>query len=184
MRWTVAALCVLLLAGCGSGSSKISAGEAKNFVLKPTDLPSGFDAFAEGPTATLDVQGTTRSNLQRFGREGGWVERLRRSDPAMIVVSTVDVFHDAKGAQADLSAYGDQFAQMRSNGLAQRVVPSQIGGGAIAAELLAPGGQKGFAVVWVSRNASASVTAIGPARLRLVDVVALARKQQGKLDRG
>jgi hypothetical protein len=183
VRWTVAALCAFLLAGCGHGSSSLSTAAAKKLVLAPRDLPPGFSVFAEGPTASLDVQGTTRSNLERFGREGGWVERLRRSAPALIVVSTVDVFHDAKGAHSDLSAYGDQFARQRENGLAKRVVPPQVGDGAIAAELLAPGGQKGFAVVWVSRNASASVTAIGP-MLHLADVVAFARKQQSKLERG
>jgi hypothetical protein len=177
-------VCVLLLAGCGSNPSRISPGEVKNLVLRPADLPSGFEAFGEGPTATLDVQGTTRSNLQRFGREGGWVERLRRSSPAWIVVSTVDVFHDPKGAQADLTAYGDEFARQRENGLARRVAPPQVGDGAIGADIVAPGGQKEFVVAWVSRNATASVTAIGPSTLRLADVVALVRRQQAKLARG
>lgn len=161
----------------------LSSADAKKLVLKAEDLP-GYSAFAEGPTATLDVQGTTRSSLQRFGREGGWVERLRRSSPALVVVSTVDVFRDRKGAQSDLTAFGDEFARQRENGLAKRVRPPQIGDETLAAELVAPGGQKEFAVVWVSGNASASVTAIGPAKLRLADVVALARKQQRKLDRG
>jgi hypothetical protein len=183
VRWTFAALCALLLAGCGHGSSSLSAADAKNFVLKPGDLPSGFESFASGPTASLDVQGTTRSNLQRFGREGGWVERLRRSSPARIVVSTVDVFHDARGAKSDLAAFGDDFALQRENGLAKRVVLPQIGDGAIGAELVAPGGQNGYAVVWVFRNASASVTAIG-SKLDLADVVTLARKQQAKIERG
>jgi hypothetical protein len=184
VRWTVAALCALLLAGCGHGSSGLSASDAKDVVLKAADLSSGFESFASGPTASLDVQGTTRSDLQRFGREGGWVERLRRSSPAWIVVSTADVFRDAKGAQADLAAYGDQLARMRENGLAKRVRPPRIGDGAIGAELVAPGGQKSYSVVWVFRNASGSVTAIGPAKLQLADVVALARKQQAKIERG
>lgn len=183
MRWTVAALCALLLAGCGHGSAQLSSSDAKKLVLTAQDLPPGYSAFAEGPTSTLDVQGTTRSNLQRFGREGGWVERLRRSSPGWIVVSTVDVFHDARGARSDLNAYGDEFARQRESGLAKRVRPPQVGDEAIAAELLAPGGQKEFAVVWASRNASASVIAIGPSSLHLADVVALARKQQAKLGR-
>jgi hypothetical protein len=184
VRWTVAALCVLVLAGCGSDSSGISAGAVKHLVLKPADLPRGFETFVEGPTSTLDVQGTTRSNLQRFDREAGWVARLRRSAPAWVVVSTVDVFPDAKAAESDLGAYADGFARQHENGLAKRVRSTRVGEGAIAAELLAPGGQKEFAVVWRSRNASASVTAIGPSTLRLADVVALARKQQAKLARG
>ena len=184
MRCALAALCALLLVGCGHSSPQLSSGAVKKLVLMPQDMPRGYSAFAEGPTASLDVQGTPRASPERFGREGGWVERMRRSSPAMVVVSTVDVFGDAKGARSDLSAYGDQFAAQRENGLAKRVRPPQVGDGAIAAELLAPGAQKGFAVVWASRNASASVTAIGPARLRLADVVALARKQQAKIERG
>jgi len=183
VRWTVAALCALLLAGCGH-SAHLSSSNAKKFVLTAQDLPSGYTPFAQGPTSSLDVQGTTRSNPGRFGREGGWVERLRRSAPARIVVSTVDVFHDAKGAEADLTAYGDEFARQRENGLARRVRPPQIGDGAIGAELVAPGGQKEFAVVWVWRNASASVTAVGAGGLRLADVLGLAHKQQAKLERG
>jgi hypothetical protein len=177
-----AALCAVLLAGCGH-SSTISSSGAKKLVLKAADLP-GFESFASGPTASLDVQGSSRENPRRFGREGGWVERLRRSGPAWIVVSTADVFHEAKGARSDLAAYSDDFAQMRADGLAKRLVPPKIGDGAIAAELVAPGGEKEFAVAWVSRNASASVTAIGPSNLHLADVVALVRKQQAKIERG
>jgi hypothetical protein len=186
VRWTLAAFCVLLVAGCGHGPSAptVSAADAKQLVLKAADLPSGFESFASGPTASLDVQGTTRSDPGRFGREGGWVERLKRSAPPMVVVSTADVFHDAKGAESDLTAFGDEFARQRENGLAKPVPPPQIGDGTIGAQLVAPGGQKGYSVVWVFRNASASVTAIGPSTLRLADVVAFARKQQAKLDRG
>ena len=186
MRFALAALCALLVAGCGHGTSSptFSAADAKQLVLGAADLPSGFESFASGPTASLDVQGTTRSDPERFGREGGWVERLKRSTPPMVVVSTVAVFHDAKGAQSDLTAFGDEFARERENGLAKRVRSPQIGDGAIGAELVAPGGQKGYSVVWVFRNASASVTAIGPPTLRLADVVAFARKQQAKLGRG
>jgi hypothetical protein len=184
VRWTFAALCALVLAGCGHGSSGFSAADTKQLVLKAADLPPGFDSFASGPTASLDVQGTRRSDPQRFGREGGWVERLRRSSPAWIVVSTADVFRDAKGAESDLTAYGDEFDRQGANGLAKRMRPPRIGDGAIAAQLVAPGGEKGFAVAWTSGNASASVTAIGPPTLHLGDVVSLARKQQRKLDRG
>jgi hypothetical protein len=181
VRWIVAGLCVLLLAGCGSHSAGISAGDAKHLVLKQADLPRGFEAFAAGPTSTLDVQGTSRSNLQRFGREGGWVERLRRASPPEIVVSTVDVFSDAEGAQSDLSAYAAGFARQRENGLARRVLAPRVGDATIAAKLLAPGGQNEFVIAWTSRNATASVTAIGPSNLRLADVVVLARKQERKL---
>jgi hypothetical protein len=184
VRWTLAALCALALAGCGHGSSTLSASDAKDLVLKAVDLPSGYESFTSGPTASLDVQGTTRSNLSRFDRQGGWVERLRRSRPPLIVVSTVDVFRDAKGARSDVAAYGEEFARMRADGLARRVGPPRVGDGAIAAGLVAPGGQKEFAVVWAFRNASASLTVIGPAKLHLADVVALARKQQAKLERG
>jgi hypothetical protein len=187
VRWTVAALCALLLAGCGHGSSGLSASDARHFVLKAGDLPSGFESFASGPTASLDVQGTARSNLQRFDREGGWVERLRRPSPRrrgiLLVVSTADVFKDAKGAQADLGAYGVDLARQRDNGLAKYVVPPKLGDGAAAARLLAPGGEQAYTISWADRNATASVTALGFG-VTLGDVVALARKQQAKLEGG
>lgn len=146
-------------------------------------MASGYVSFASGPTSSLDVQGTTRSDPGRFGRTGGWVERLKRASPPGIVVSTVDVFRDAKGASADLSAYGDEFARQRESGLAKPASVPGIGDRAIATELVAPGGEKEYAVAWVFRNASASVTAIGPESLQLANVVALARKQQAKLAR-
>jgi hypothetical protein len=179
-----AALCVVLLAGCGSSSSEISASDVKSLVLKPADLPA-FQAFADGPTSSLDVQGTARANLERFGREGGWVERLRRAAGAkhglVLVVSTVDVFKDKRGAAADLNAYRGDFARQRANGLAQRVLPPRLGDGAVAARLVAPGGEGAFAIAWTERNASASVTAFGLGKVTLGDVAALARKQQAKL---
>jgi hypothetical protein len=177
-------LCTVLVAGCGSSSSKISSSNAENMVLKAADLPAGFEAFAKGPTASLDVQGTTRADLTRFGREGGWVERLRREGhgPGLaLVVSTVDVFKDGKGAEADITAYGDELARQRENGLAQRVRPPQLGDGAIGARLSAPGGEQAFTIVWIDRNASASVTAFGFGKVTLADVAALARRQQAKL---
>jgi hypothetical protein len=187
VRWTVAALCALLLAGCGHDSSGLSASDAKHVVLKAADLPTGFESFASGPTASLDVQGTARSNLERFGREGGWVERLRRPSPRrrgiLLVVSTADVFKDAKGAQADLTAFGDDLARQRENGLAKRVVPPKVGDGVIAARMLAPGGEQAYTISWADRNATASVTALGFG-VTLQDVVALARKQEAKLERG
>ena len=151
-------------------------------MLKKADMASGYVSFASGPTSSLDVQGTSRSNPARFGREGGWVERLKRSSPPGIVVSTVDVFRDGKGARADLSAYGDDFARQRARGLAKDATVPRIGDRAVATELVAPAGEKEFAVAWAFRNASASVTAIGPS-LHLANVVALARKQQAKLAR-
>ena len=179
------ALCAVLLAGCGHGSSQVPSSDVRHLVLTPRDLPSGFVPFAEAPTSTVDVQGTSRASLARFGRKGGWVERLRRSgggkNRLLLVVSTVDVFGDAKGAQRDLEASANDFARQRESGLAKRVVVPQIGDGSVAAELLAPGGEKEFAVVWVERNASASVTAIGGGKLTLGAVAALARKQQEKL---
>ena len=88
---TVALACALMLSGCGS-ESKISATQPKTLALARPDLPAGFQTFAEGPTATLDTQGTPRSSLQRFGRKGGWVARFNRGGTAatkgpLVVVS-------------------------------------------------------------------------------------------------
>jgi hypothetical protein len=180
----LAVLCAATLAGCGHSSAKISSSNARSFVLTAKDLPSGFSAFAEGPTSTLDVQGTPRSSLQRFGREGGWVERLRRTAGGtrgpLLVVSTVDVFRDAKGARADLAAFGDGFALQGADGLAKRVVVPTIGDGATGARLAAPGGEQAFAVAWSAKNVTASVTVIGRG-IGIGKVVELAQRQQAKL---
>jgi hypothetical protein len=184
-----AVLCAALVVGCGSSSGGISSADAKNLVLRASDLPDGFAPFTEGPTSTLDTQGTARADLDRFGRQGGWVARLKREGGAtqagpLVVVSTVDVFSGSRGAKSDLDAYARDFARQVDTGLAKRVAVRNLGDEAVAARVAGPGGGGSFVIAWRKRNATASVTASGFAgKLTLPDVLVLARRQEAKLAR-
>jgi hypothetical protein len=189
-RLTTISACVLALAACGS-TDTISADAAKTLVLSERDLPAHFAAFADGPTATLDTQGTPRADLERFGRKGGWVARFNRPGSAqtngpLVVVSTADVFGGEGGAKADLGAFRQQFGEeIARRPVGARLVRVPALGDDVAAITSKQEGSPAvrfFTVAWRERNASASITASGFAdRIRLSDVVRLARRQQQKL---
>jgi hypothetical protein len=185
---TVALAGVLVLSSCDSGS-KISAAQPKAMALGQRDLPAQFEVFVEGPTATLDTQGTPRASLQRFGRKGGWVVRFNRGGTAategpLVVVSMVDVFDDAGGARADLDAYRAQFRRQIADQNARPVDVSGLGDEAVALSSVQPGGKavRSFTVAWRERNATGSITANGfDRRIQLVDVLRLARIQEARM---
>jgi hypothetical protein len=177
-----------LVAGCGT-TARISSDQVKNLALTRNDLPGNFTPFAEGRTATLDTQGTSRADLHRLKRLDGWVARFRRVGAAtgpgpLVIVSTVDVFQSSSGAKADLAAFGSDVDRQAADGLATRVPVRSLGDGAIGARIEGPGGGSAFLVAWRMRNATASVTASALARgLALRDVVQLARLQEAKFAR-
>jgi hypothetical protein len=185
---TIALACALMLSGCGS-ESKISAAQPKTLALARPDLPAGFQTFAEGPTATLDTQGTTRSSLQRFGRKSGWVARFNRRGTAtskgpLVIVSMVDVFGNASGAKDDLSAYRAQFGRAIANQGAKPVTVGDLGDEAVAMSVVQPGGKpvRSFLIAWRERNATGSVTANGfEGRIQLGDILRLARIQEARM---
>lgn len=189
-RLTTISFCVLALAACGS-TDTVSADAAKTLVLSERDLPADFATFAEGPTATLDTQGTSRADLRRFGRKAGWVARFNRPGSAdtngpLVVVSTADVFGGEGGAEADLGAFRQQFGEeIARRAVGARLVRVQALGDDVAAITSKQEGSPAvrfFTVAWRDRNASASITASGFVdRIRLSDVVRLARRQQQKL---
>jgi hypothetical protein len=187
---TTTLACALLVSACGS-ESKISATQLKSLVLARQDLPAQFQAFAEGPTATLDVQGTPRASLQRFGRKGGWVARFNRGSTAttkgpLVVVSTLDVFGDASGSKDDLRAYRAQFERAIADQNAQPVSVSDLGDEAVALTLVQPGAKpvRSFLIAWRERNATGSVIANGfEGRIQFGDVLRLARIQEARMSR-
>jgi hypothetical protein len=190
LRAITAALCALLLSACGT-ESKVSAARLKALALARHDLPAQFQAFSEGPTATLDTQGTPRSNLQRFGRKGGWVARFNRGGTAttegpLVVVSTVDVFGSAGGARDDLGAFRVQFGRQIATQGARPVRVTGLGDEALALTLIQPGAKpvRSFTIAWRERNATGAVTANGfDGRIRFGDVLALARLQEARMAR-
>jgi hypothetical protein len=188
-RMLTLVLCVLLLAACGnSGGKGVSTKHMSKLVLAAGDLPSGFSAFANGPTVGLDTRGTSRSDPARFGREGGWVIRLHRSGSAatrgpLVVASTVDVFKDSTGAKRDLSRFGSQFGQIA--GL-EAIKAPKLGDAAVAGTGVQAGALsvRTYIIGWRERNATATLTVNGfDGKLALKDVVRLARRQERRLAR-
>jgi hypothetical protein len=162
------ALALLLLAGCG-GDAEIPAREASRCVLQPSDLGSGYVRFDEGRQLRADMA-PPRDDPRRFGRTAGWKARFRGE---AVVESRVDLFENDDGARRDLDAYR---ASVRNE-----TVAPDIGDDAIA-QSQRQGEVRFFSVAWRTRNATASVSVSGFGA-RLEDAVALARKQQTRLDR-
>jgi hypothetical protein len=158
---------VLLLAGCG-GDEEIPAREASRCILQPSDLGAGYTRFDEGRQLRADMA-PPRDDPRRFGRTAGWKARFRGD---AVVESRVDLFESADGSRRDLDASRSAV----SNGTAV-----DIGEDAIA-QRQNQGDIRFFSVIWRTRNATASVTISGVG-VRLEDALALARKQQTRLDR-
>lgn len=177
-RLAAAALAAaLLLAGCG-GEDEIPAREASRCVLQPADLGAGYVRFDEGRQLGADAA-PPRDDPRRFGRTAGWKARFRaraadvRGRPA-VVESMVDLFGGEDGARRDLDAY------RAARGGAEVRTPT-IGDEAIAGTE-DQGEVRFFSLAWRTRNATASLTISGFG-VRLDDALALARKQQARLER-
>jgi len=190
-RRAVVLALVVVAAGCGGGGGgDVPAASPGRLVLAARDVGPAFSSFYRGPQTALDNQGTPRAKLQRYGREAGYVTRLRRAGSAstagpLVVESRVDVFRSADGATKDLAAYRQILAA--TPGLHRRTLKLPvIGDSAAGVSFVQPGPvpTRYYRIAWRYRNATASVTAQGFAgKLRLRDVLALVRKQQQHLRR-
>ncbi|MDX6489282.1 MAG: hypothetical protein QOK13_1897 [Gaiellaceae bacterium] len=178
---------VLVLSACGpGGESKIASTGLQGLVLRESDLSGPFSAVVSGPTASLDVQGTPRSNLHRFDRRGGWVIRLHRpgtksTHGPLVVASTVDVFGGSGGAKQDLELFKAQLTRLPGG---TPVAVSKLGDDATAATSVQTGtlAVRSFTIAWRERNAVASVTANGfDGKVSFGDILRLARRQEQKL---
>src|SRR5689334_21629464 len=92
---------LLAVCGCGGGPS-IQKESLSKLVLTRQDLGAQFAPFYSGPQVPLDNQGTPRADAARFGRQGGWIVRLRRTgSPAapgpLVVESRADLFGGSGG---------------------------------------------------------------------------------------
>jgi hypothetical protein len=187
-RVLLAAALAASLAACGGGSNAVPASAAGELVLGPRDLGSAFTRFYDGRQSRLDVAGTSRSNLQRFDREGGWIARYHRggSGPGPLVVeSRVDVFKTSRGASSDLDAYR---YDLRTIPAAQvrRIHVSGLGDASVAVTFVRPGALalRTYTIAWRDGNVSASVTAQGfDGRFAQADAVRLARLQERLISR-
>src|SRR3989441_4611481 len=182
------ALTAVLLSGCDSQSA-IAEARPSALVLSQKDLPSGFSEFYNGPQVRLDNQGSARSDASRDGREGGWIARLRRTDPGqtqgpLVIESRADLFKDSGGARADLAAYRVVFSQTSGAEL-KNVVVSGLGDEAAGITFTQPGGRtlRYYRIAWRYRNATASVLIEGfDGELSLSDAESLARKQGTRME--
>ena len=179
---TVAAL-TASVAACGGGSKGVSASAAGELVLQPRDLGAAFTRFYNGRQSRLDVAGTSRSNLQRFDREGGWIARYHRggSGPGPLVVeSRVDIFKTSGGAASDLAAYRYDLRTIPATQV-RRIQVSGLGDASAAVTFVRPGvlPLRTYIIAWRDGNVSASVTAQGFAgKFARADAVRLARLQE------
>jgi hypothetical protein len=181
---------VLVVAACG-GSATLSADHLSRFVLQKGDLGAQWTTFENGAQIALDNQGTPRADPHRFGREGGWIARYKRSGTAktrgpLLVVSRADLFKAASGASSDLGKYRAMFAEAPGAGVRSLPAP-KLGDEAAATTFTQPGALpvRFYSIAWRYRNATASVTVEGwDGKVSAGDAVALARKQQARLAHG
>jgi hypothetical protein len=186
-------LIALLLAGCTSGGdgAAIERRELKKIVLQPSDLP-GFQRFSEGRQGRAEQPGGVTADPARFGRVDGWQARFRHPGTALtsgplVVESRADLFESPGGAEDELARLEEEArAQREARVLAQ--APA-LGEEAVAATIRQPAGVPGargvrfYLVVWREENVTASVFVNGfEGRVRLEDAIALARKQQRRIE--
>jgi len=162
---TFLGLAIVLLAACDSGSS-IGANKLSQLVLTASDVP-GFTAFENGPQVRLDNEGTNRTAPTRFGREGGWIARLRPTDSAarkgpLLVESRADLFKASDGAKSDFGAYLVQLTG-RNGGDQKTFGAAGLTQDSRGITFTQPGGRtlRFFRIAWRDRNATASIIVEG-----------------------
>jgi hypothetical protein len=190
MRRTAALVLVATLAGCGGSAPTIPAESLKKLVLRQQDLGTPYQQFAGGKQGHLDNQ-APRDDPTRYGREGGWIARFNRpgttkTQGPLVVESRADLFKDAGGAKKDLLAYRELFTHPV---LSQRrvVTVPKIGDDTLAQTFVQPAAKplRFYRIAWRYRNATAAVTVEGfDGKVRAADAIALARKQQRRLEQG
>jgi hypothetical protein len=186
MRRLVAAT-VLVLAGCGLGdqSASIERRQLGGLVLQPGDLPSAFTRFDGGRQLAADSRGGRRTNPRRFGRVEGWKARYRRRGAVMasgplVIESWADLFDSAEGAEEEFEAaradLGDDHPDWKpidEPGLGDESFAATHVGGAV----------RYYRVFWRLGNVTAAVNMNGfEGTLALAEVLALARKQEERID--
>lgn len=193
MRLRLAALplVLLVLAGCSLGGEEASLErrELGQLVLQPGDLPRLFFRFDEGRQLMADSPGGRRADPVRFGRVEGWKARYRRSGTVetagpLVIESRADLFGSAGGAEDELESARSDLAD---SVLGWKPIDEPgIGDESFAATSVQPGVARvrHYQVFWRHENMTASLTANGfDGKFALADALALARKQQRRIER-
>ncbi len=179
-----AALLAIAVTACaGADGQHIAAGVAKSLVLQPADLPRGFIRFGEGPERRREHGGDVRSRMRGADvtARAGWHARYRRPGTAetrgpLVVESRVEVFEDTEDADGRLDSYRSEFGAADLSG-ARRAVGDET----IVARTIGVGARF-FVVAWRYRNVAALVNVSGVRGVNLDDALALARRQQRRVE--
>jgi hypothetical protein len=154
----------------------------ERLVLQPSDLPRVFTRFDYGELTFTDFQPGAREDPARFERQGGWKARYRRpgsteTEGPLLIVSMIDVFADAGGAERDFMAYEDDLANRGS------ITRPDVGEEAVA-RTSRLGGVTYVDVAWRQGNVTAALSASGlRGRFFLRDATVLVRKQERRIAR-
>jgi hypothetical protein len=193
MRLLALLTTAVLLAGCSIGGGKdggsVGPGELRQLVLQHADLPRVFIRFDEGPQGIADMSPGARGDPTRFGRQGGWKARYRRSGTTetrgpLVVVSLVDLFESSAGAKDDLNAIR---GELDAGELPWKSVEAPL----LGDESLAASVEQGaaatrvayFRIAWRRDNVTASLEVNGfHGKVVLADALELARKQARRID--
>jgi hypothetical protein len=178
------------LAGCGGGSTRVSAGDLGKLVLRQKDVGAPFSSFYVGRQVRLDTAGTSRSDGARFGRKGGWIARYHRPGSAstrgpLVIESRADVFGGPGGASSDVDAYRHDLEHVPAVRVRHFAVAG-LGDEADGVTYVRPGALpvRTYTIVWRDRNVSASITAQGyDGKLQEAAAVRLARAQERLISR-
>jgi len=192
-RLVLLALLAVGLAGCGSSGPTIPKSALSRLVLAPRDVRP-LVAFDVGPQVRLDNLAGPRKDPSRFGREGGWKARYRRSGSTatkgpLVVESRADLFSSSSGAKKDLRAYEDDFRGTIASAPTLRDfvdAPANLGDEASAMTIRQPGAAgasvRFYRIAWRDHNATASVLVEGfDGKVSFAEASALARRQQARI---
>jgi hypothetical protein len=189
-----ASVLVLLAAGCAAGGEGIGEARLPELVLQPRDLPPVWVQFDEGRQIRADAPSGRRADASRFDRKGGWKARYRRPGSVatrgpLVIESRAELFETAAGAEDELKAHEAELGSVSPDAIGQRrlIRVPDLGEAAVASSLrqgARPPRVLFLTVAWRYRNVAASVVVNGfGGGVMLADAVALARKQQSRIER-
>jgi hypothetical protein len=195
VRRTALLLIVLALAGCSGedeAGSDVSAADGQKLVLAEEDVGRPFIMFDQGEQRRTDMA-PPRDNPARFHRQGGWKSRFQRGGGVrttgpLVIESRADLFETNGDANDDFELYTEALDEIAEGAGGTTVEPAPgLGEESHAISFrqgLPPSAVRHYAIAWRQGNVTAYITANGfDRRLTLSQVVALARKQEARIER-
>ena len=179
-------LLATVVAGCtGEKERLLAESDLPRLALQPSDLSQQWIRFDEGRQLRADAPLGERGDATRFDRLDGWKARYRRpgspeTEGPLVIESRADLFAAVSGAEQDFDvAIADLERSGTAGGLGDLGDEARVRN--IAGE---PGQLATVTIIWREQNVLATLTANGfGGRLEEDDVVALAHKQQQRIER-